>query len=488
MRRAFSMLLLSALPAAAGEVPLRDFFNPAARAFRLPALTKAEFDQLGVKQRLWARGLDPVEYFTPPRYEDAIPQAMNRRARLAPGFGHRERFVEKKRFWRMASREASIRDQLELLELLPLPEPKEFARRYWHLTEGMDPAFDRNQAVHALRQSERRFRRWWVDELGREIDSARSSQQRFAIRFLARGLRHKAHDVRVGSARALGWLAVDEARKATEKAMRTARDPDLRSALVAARARQGGETRPRLLRSWLNGSDDAMARAAVRAIELIDEPWTFDALHDRIESARGRLREECIAAIARRNGAEPDNEGHIDFYGIRSRSRRVLFCIDVSYSMRFPMDGMGGKREPRRRRTLRELTRTLESIPEGVEFNVLNFSSTQTPLWRKLRPADAETRKKALEFARTAPLEPGTNIYRAFEFALRSGADTVFFLTDGEPSTGLLIDSAQLIDEIRARNEFGTLRIHCIGLSRDQNSELLYNLARSSGGRFTADR
>ena len=105
MRRALGLLWLIACPAMAGEVPLREFFNPASPAFRLPALTKAEFERLDADQKLWARGVDPGDYFTPPKFKDAIPQALNRRGRLHPGFGHRERLMEKQRFWRAAARD-----------------------------------------------------------------------------------------------------------------------------------------------------------------------------------------------------------------------------------------------------------------------------------------------------------------------------------------------------------------------------------------------
>ena len=101
MRRApgssWLIVWLIACPALAGEVPLREFFNPASRAFRLPTLTRTEFDRLDTEQRLWARGVDPASYFSPPKYEDAIPQAMNRRAQLHPGFGYRERMMDRDR-------------------------------------------------------------------------------------------------------------------------------------------------------------------------------------------------------------------------------------------------------------------------------------------------------------------------------------------------------------------------------------------------------
>jgi len=152
------------------------------------------------------------------------------------------------------------------------------------------------------------------------------------------------------------------------------------------------------------------------------------------------------------------------------------------------MDGMGGTREPRQRRTIRELTRTLRGLPPSVSFNVMLFSGRRTQLWRRLRPATKENVAEAVAYVAEPALQPGTDIYGAAEAALRSGADTAYLLTDGEPSQGAFLDSALIWEEIAARNEWIGVRFHCVGLSRDQNSELLYQLARRSGGRFLADR
>jgi hypothetical protein len=211
-------------------------------------------------------------------------------------------------------------------------------------------------------------------------------------------------------------------------------------------------------------------------------------MQSKITDAKGRCFEDLDVAIAARNDAEADFGGSTDFYGLKTRSKRIVFCIDVSISMDFPMDGRGGNREPRRTRTLRELTRTLERLAADVEFNVILFSQRITPLWRRLRPAEPKNRAAAIEFIRRAGTEPGTDIWGAVSAALGSGADTAYLLSDGEPSVGAILDPALILHEVAAVNAMQLLRIHAVGLSRDQNTELLYNLARASGGQFVADR
>jgi len=488
MHRSLWLLCLIACPAIAGDVPLREFFNPASPAFRLPSLTRVEFERLEPDQKLWARGVDPATYFPPPKYDDAIPQALNRRDRLHPGFGHRERLMEKQRFWRAAARDASVRDLLELMELLPLEDATRFQASYRHLARGLDARHDIGQPLRALRHSERAFRRWWLDHVGGEIAASRRSQRRAAVRRLGTLLRNKNPEVQLGAARMLGSIADDDARRTVERATVGRRDPELRAALMVARVRQGGESMRPWISKLLHDSNEGTARFAVGALRGDESEWALELLEQRAPTARGRLREDCETEIARRNGSERANLGRIDFYGIHTRSKRILFCIDVSTSMGFPMDGMGGKREPRQRRTVRELTRTLRSLPAHIEFNVLLFSGRRAQLWRRLKAATEPNLAEAIAYVTEPALQPGTDIYGAAEAALRSGADTVFLLTDGEPSQGLYLDSALLWEEIAARNELLGVRFHCIGLSRDQNTELLYQLARRSGGRFVADR
>jgi len=488
MRRAVWLLGILACPGWAGELPLRDFFNPATPAFGISLITRTEFDRLSPEQQLWARGVDPSLYFPPPKFEDAIPQAMNRRSRLHAGFSYRERLLEKQRFWRENARDAKLRHMVELVEYVELDDPRRFQQMYHYLTKGLDAEHDRGQPVRALRHSERMFRSWWFDQLGGTISASKRSQSRAAVRQLVAFLRDKRPAVALGAARVLGAVATEEARQATERAVAKMKDSELRTALMRARVRQGGES----LRDWIErhvySDSELTARAGVRALQGESSDWSLELLELRAPTALGRVREDCEVEIARRNGTERANLGRVDFYGTRTRSSRILFCIDVSISMGFPMDGMGGTREPRQRRTIRELTRTLRGLPPSVSFNVMLFSGRRTQLWRRLRPATKENVAEAVAYVAEPALQPGTDIYGAAEAALRSGADTAYLLTDGEPSQGAFLDSALIWEEIAARNEWIGVRFHCVGLSRDQNSELLYQLARRSGGRFLADR
>ena len=53
---------------------------------------------------------------------------------------------------------------------------------------------------------------------------------------------------------------------------------------------------------------------------------------------------------------------------------------------------------------------------------------------------------------------------------------------------GVLVDPALILEEVAESNPHGRVVIHTVGLSRDQNAELLVNLAHRNGGRYVADR
>ena len=61
-------------------------------------------------------------------------------------------------------------------------------------------------------------------------------------------------------------------------------------------------------------------------------------------------------------------------------------------------------------------------------------------------------------------------------------ADTIYLLSDGEPSAGRIRDLEGISREIKAQNRVRGVTIHCIAFGED--SELLKRLAKENGGEF----
>jgi len=68
------------------------------------------------------------------------------------------------------------------------------------------------------------------------------------------------------------------------------------------------------------------------------------------------------------------------------------------------------------------------------------------------------------------------------------GADTVFFLTDGRPTSGQIVDANQILAEISARNRLLGVTIHTIGVAREQNAAFLFNLAKRNHGEYASHK
>jgi len=458
-------------------------FDPLAPG--LAPLSRAAFEQLGPIERLRARGFDPLAYRRPPPADDRVPQHNNVRRRLHPGFSYRRRLEEKQRaFRRLVTRMPPDRMAALMREMVEL-DPRAFARRYGHAIPVRRP-FLPQQSIQARRHSERQFREWALGEIAVRLLGATGRDRKRAVQSLVRGLRDDDARLARRCAQVLGRLPDDAAAEALEQTVLRARDPELLGAAVSARLRRGAtET---LVRRWARHSRPAVRFAVARACRTLSGDWVDAFAERRVERAEGRERDDWAAVLAARRFVEEPRDGDVSFFGIRTHSRRVLYLLDVSGSMAYLMDGKGGEREPRIERTRRELLRSLTELPDDVRFNVALFASAVRPWERRLRPVGGGTRTAAMDYLEEREVKGGTNIHGALAFALESGADTAFLLTDGEASVGTVVDPALILAEAAARTRHGRLVVHTVGLARDQNAELLVNLAHRTGGRYVAVR
>jgi hypothetical protein len=179
---------------------------------------------------------------------------------------------------------------------------------------------------------------------------------------------------------------------------------------------------------------------------------------------------------------EPEGAGGTKaaFYGIPVYSTRVLYCLDVSGSMNEPV-GTGVTRMDIAKRALKA---ALEKAPAGSEVNVLFFDTDVHVFSKRLVDLSREReRKKLFAFIdESAPLG-GTNLEGVLSAALeQQEADTIFLLSDGDPSVGAILDPLELARHVLQRNRTQRLRIH--GVSVGQESVLLRELAKATGGEY----
>ncbi len=255
-----------------------------------------------------------------------------------------------------------------------------------------------------------------------------------------------------------------------------------------------------------------------------------------------------------RKPSRTDQRNRPKFFGTEMLGNRVIFVIDNSGSMAGPVKvdvpppppeedkpgeitgrgRKGGKGEEKKPPTPPdyskvktkmdlakvELIYTLEQLDETYEFNIIYYATTHDYLisskkgFYKANPAN---KKAFIDKVRELPVAGATNIHgammRAFRTstrgegkgdpaldsaALATGADTIFFLTDGvanwsdtstpgdsrtggQPTRDKYTQSRNIADDIRRVNTFRRTVIHTVGIGRHDGG-LMRVLAEQSGG------
>jgi hypothetical protein len=171
----------------------------------------------------------------------------------------------------------------------------------------------------------------------------------------------------------------------------------------------------------------------------------------------------------------------ISYHDIPVVSSRMCFLVDRSGSMSAPIGT--DKKFNRLAAAKEQLTRVVEALPATTWVNLIDYETGVHPMWDEVRKLDAEARKDMLTRVANLQLAGGTNIFEALEAAFKDPkVDTVYLLTDGQPSSGRLTNAEDIIDEVRRWNRTKQVVIHCIGLGID--SDLLKRLAAMTGGSY----
>lgn len=190
------------------------------------------------------------------------------------------------------------------------------------------------------------------------------------------------------------------------------------------------------------------------------------------------------------------------YYGRRVFSSRVVFVLDVSSSMTTLMTPPEGVEKelgpmppgPRIEIARRRLEGALEKLPDRARVNLV-FFSTEAKRWRPSLVTIGAARKAAIDAVRSATPDGETNIYDALRasFGLQDRTlaaidlddvpDTIYFLTDGEPTRGEITARRELLDWVREVNRYVKARIHVIGMgSMNIDLDFLDRLATENGG------
>ncbi len=304
-----------------------------------------------------------------------------------------------------------------------------------------------------------------------------------------------------------------------------------RTAALRCLAQLGPKIRLDVLRPCLEDQDPYVRRATFATYAANATRDAVDALVARTASEIGvpsydlqrallRLTGQCLGDSGKAwadwwsgareawNGppevppAVPDRKrAGTKYFGLSLDSTRVLFVVDRSWSMDWPVayDGRNAPAslagESKINVARRELIQAVTGLPEGSSFNIVAFGTSTKPYSPKLVEATQENRKHAKFWIQNLELEGSTNmsgaLIDAFESLLPGPcakdaeiADTIVVMTDGIPNCGPITDEDDVLAEIRRRNRDHAVTIDCVYLGNEGNVKFLTQLASENGGQF----
>lgn len=337
--------------------------------------------------------------------------------------------------------------------------------------------------LRLLREEDRDVRVETLEALGR-LKAIR------ALPLMQVFLRDAASELRDAAARGLGLLASAKALPALSRALEDAEPLVVESAAQALGRIGDPQAVPCLIEGLGRYVDenlrlvDAFAQALYaisgKAIGTDPELWSawWNTVKDKPFARAGEV------------GVSTTDSGPT-YYGFPVRSSRVVFVLDVSRSMGWNQRLDSAKAE---------IIKVLKGLPSSTFFNLLIFSD-RAAHWKgtaDLKPAKSGLIREAIRYIDSRRPRNGTNTHEALMKALDAPrADTVFFLSDGHPSVGTVQDPKMILNEVRRRNQYRRVRIHCIALLRgeppqayrsledpDRSLAFMELLAKQNNGRF----
>lgn len=209
--------------------------------------------------------------------------------------------------------------------------------------------------------------------------------------------------------------------------------------------------------------------------DLTGQHFPGQQMWDKWWQQEGKDFQVAAPKAAGKRTSEPTT---VNYFNLPVVSERIVFVLDTSGSMNQPM-GTGGI--TRLDEAVRQLGRVLERLPAKTRFNVVTFGGKAVAVHEKLVPLDGKTRAATMAALGELTAATATNVHDGLLLAFRDPeVDTIYLLTDGQPSAGPIVDPVALAAAVVAWNLSRSVRIHTVSVGT--KSSLLEQLAADSGG------
>ena len=296
--------------------------------------------------------------------------------------------------------------------------------------------------------------------------------------------RHQDGPTRLHATAALGWFDHDTAHAtclarladswwavrsaAVESLLRMRRESSVQQ-LIALSQRDNGRVKTEAIETLclLTGLDFGNNSGAWRA-------WWSDRRPDyRLPS---REVAEKMLQTARDKIIRDGDTG--TYHGVTVPAGSVVFVLDTSGSM----GSRYSSKETYLSHFVRALKSTLKNLPASQTFGIVLFGTTVRPWKNNLLVASEANIDAAIEFLSESRAGGGTNLFDALETALFfEDVQTVFLLTDGQPTIGKRTASSDILNEIGRLNRDLKIRINTIAAG-SAAADFMSELAEDSGG------
>ncbi len=166
------------------------------------------------------------------------------------------------------------------------------------------------------------------------------------------------------------------------------------------------------------------------------------------------------------------------YHGMPVPAGGVIFVLDTSGSMgsRF------SSKETYLAHFVEALKGTLKNLPASQPFGIVLFGSSVRVWKTNLVEANQENIKSAISFLSKARAAGGTNLFDAVETAiLMEDVQTVFLLTDGQPTMGKRTATSDILNELGRLNRDIRIQINTIAAG-SAAADFMRELAEASGG------
>lgn len=372
--------------------------------------------------------------------------------------------------------------------------------------------------VEVLGQTASQMEGEWIQELVQTASRIAQNAKVFSIRQVYLEL--------------LGLIRSPYSKSVLKDLLKKEESTSLRVTIIQALARLKDESAVDLFLEMLQSEEWQVRAAAIHALGEVPLRKSVLPLIEALERETGRLKgdiEEVLFTLTgetfhsnvilwkewwEKNGetfklvpkgvkgdADPKNnssKSEISFYGIQTFSQKIVFVIDVSGSMAEPSESTI-KGRTKMDVAKEELIRAIKGLKEDGSFNIIYYEANVEIYQKRMVKASKENKEKAFHFIRNELNPEGaTNIYDAlketFDVIGREyygkhyapPVDTIFFLSDGEPTHGEILDTGKIAEEITQRNRNLQVVIHTVGVGPKHNVTFMRELAEKNGGTYVS--